>query len=163
MTTKRKPVSRAVQRELQEATTFLFSMGKPKVDPILSAIADHEAACAAYAKPRRVVANMTPNNPRYKAAQAVQRKAGAEEMRALAALLRCRPTTLVGVLAALEHVSRPEWLATEKNYTKETVLSAVTLYEEAAVGEELSILAKSFPFRLAAALRDIIGSEGRNK
>jgi hypothetical protein len=130
---------------------------KSKADPIFAAIEKHKAACAAYEKTRKVVGKMLPNDPRCKAARAADRKAAAQETKTLAVLLGCRPTTLVGAVATLEHVARPEWLAKGMNYTKETVLSAVTGYEEDAVGEDLINLAKSFPLRLAAALRKIIG------
>jgi hypothetical protein len=132
---------------------------KSKADPIFAAIEKHKAACAAYEKTRKVYGNMLPNDPRYKASRAADRKAAAQERKTLVVLLGCRPTTLVGAVAALEHVARPEWLAKGVNYTKETVLSAITGYEEDAVGEDLINLAKSFPLRLAASLIDIIGPE----
>jgi hypothetical protein len=160
-TAKRKRVSRAARAEAKEAVAFLFGHGvKPKADPIFRLIADHEAACAAFEKTRKVVGNMLPSDLRYKAAQKSDSKASAREIKALVALPGCRPTTLHGVLTALEHIAQPEWLAKGKNYTKETVLSAITHYDEAAVGEELANLGKSFPLRLAAALREIIGTEG---
>jgi hypothetical protein len=64
---------------------------------------------------------------------------------------------LHGVVAALEHVAKPEWLA-KGAPTGETVLSAFTNYEH--VGKDVINLATSLPVRLAAALRHIIATEG---
>jgi hypothetical protein len=89
-----------------------------KREPIFAAIEKHKVACAAFEKTRKVVGNMLPSDRRYKAAQKSDGKASAHEIKALVALLSCRPTTLDGVRAALEHVARPEWLAKGKGYTK---------------------------------------------
>jgi hypothetical protein len=50
----------------------------------------------------RATANTLPSNPRYRAAEAADRRNSDREMKSLLALLGCQPTTLVGVLAALE-------------------------------------------------------------
>jgi hypothetical protein len=154
-TTKRKRVSRAVQAEAKEGVAFLFGLGaKPKVDPIFRLIRAHEAACAAYEPPRRVTADMLPSNPRYRAASAAEKRASDREMKAALAIMGCRPTTLMGVLAALEHVSRPEWLTkVGASGTGETILSGM----HDCSGTDIKSAAKQFPLRLAAALREIIG------
>jgi hypothetical protein len=134
-------------------------MIQPKADPIFRLIADHEAACAAYEPKRKATANMLPSNPRLRAAEAAERRASDREMKAVLAILGYRPTTLMGVLAALEHVSRPEWLTRGgANGTGETILSG--LHENS--NEERN-MARQFPLRLAAALREIIGNETQGR
>jgi hypothetical protein len=133
------------------------------IDPIFDAIEKHKAACTAFEKTRKVIGNMLPSDPRYRTALKSDRRASSYERKTLVALFACQPTTLHGVLAALEHVAKPEWLAKGKNYTNETVLSAITHYEEDAVGHELLNLAKAFPRRLGAGLREIIGTAGGMK
>jgi hypothetical protein len=152
---KRKRVSRAVRAEAKEGVAFLFGLrAKPKVDPIFRLISDHEAACAAYEPTRRVTANMLPSNPRYRAAEAAERRTSDREMKTALAVLSCRPTTLMGVLAALDHVSRPEWLTkVGVGGTGETILSGM----HDCSGTDIKSAAKQFPLRLAAALRQIIG------
>jgi hypothetical protein len=148
---KRERVSRAVRAEAEESAAFLFGKHANKVppDPIFRLIRDHEATCASYEAIRKVTADMLPNNPRLRAAETAERRAMDRETKAVLAILGCQPTTLVGVLAALEHVSRPEWLS---GSTGETVLSG--LHENS---NEERDLARQFPLRLAAALREIIG------
>jgi hypothetical protein len=63
------------------------------------------------------------------------------------------PTTLAGVMAALEHVAQPEWLIDDPDVTKETVLTALHGY----TAHDVQNAARQFPLRLAAALRDIAG------
>jgi hypothetical protein len=151
-TTKRR-TRRTIQREAKEAVDFLFGK-RPKVDPIFAAIDKHKTACTAYEGPRRASANMVSSDPRYKATERAERKVAARETRALAEFLSCRPTTLRGVLAALEHAGRPEWLIYyDKKGTGKTVLSAPSNY----VAEQIKELAKSFPRRLAKTLTEIIG------
>jgi hypothetical protein len=160
---KTKPkVSRAVRREAKEAAAFLLGLDKPKPDPALAAIAAHKAACAAYAKPRKMAANMVPTNPRYKAAMAAERKAGGKEMKTLLALLACRPTTLHGVQALLEHFGQPEWLIYEGEGTGDSVLSGAHEYNPTS---DVKKVVKLLPLRLAGALREIIGreTEGRRQ
>jgi hypothetical protein len=160
---KRKQASRAVQAEAKEGVAFLFGLGaKPKVDPIFRLISDHEAACAAYEPKRMVTADMLPTNPHYRAAEAAESRASDRELKAALAILGCRPTTLMGVLAALEHVSRPEWLTkVGASGTGETILSGM----HDCSGKDIKSAAKQFPLRLAAALREIIvgrETEGRD-
>jgi hypothetical protein len=156
---KRKQASRAVQAEAKEGVAFLFGLGaEPKVDPIFRLIRNHEAACAAYEPTREATANMLPGNPRYRAAEAAEHRASDREMKAVLAILGCRPTTLTGVLAALEHVSRREWLTkVGGGGTGETILSGM---HDCSVANVKSA-ARQFPFRLAAALREIIGRESQ--
>jgi hypothetical protein len=128
--------------------------GAAKPDPIFRLIADHEAACSAYEPKRKGTANMRPNNPRYRAAEAAENRASDREMKTALAILGCQPTTLTGVLAALEHVSRPEWLTkVGAGGTGETILSGM----HDCSGADIKSAAKKFPLRLAAALREIIG------
>jgi hypothetical protein len=154
---KRKRISRAARTEAKDGVAFLFGLGaKPKVDPIFRLIADHEAACAAYEPRRKGTANMRSNNPRYRAAESAERRASDREMKAALAILVCQPTTLTGVLAALEHVSRPEWLTkVGDGGTGETILSGM---HDCSVAN-VKTTAKQFPLRLAAALREIIGTD----
>jgi hypothetical protein len=129
---------------------------KPKPDPIFRLIADHEAACAAYEPRRKVTADMLPSDPRYRAASAAENRASDRELKAALAVLGCQPTTLMGVLAALEHVSRPEWLTkVGAGGTGETILSGM----HECSGKDIKSTTRQFPPRLAAALRDIIGPE----
>jgi hypothetical protein len=141
-TIKRKQVSRAARAEAKEG------------DPIFGLIADHEAACAAYEPARKATADMLPSSPRYRTASAAEHRASDREMKTALAVLGCQPTTLMGVLAALEHVSRPEWLTkVGVGGTGETILSGM----HDCSGEGIKKAAKQFPLRLAAALRQIIG------
>jgi hypothetical protein len=151
---KRKRGSRAVPAEAKEGVAFLFGLGaKPKADPIFRLIRDHETACAAYEPTRKATANMLPTNPRLPAAEAAEHRASDRELKAALAVLVCQPTTLAGVLAALEHASKPEWLTkVGSRGTGETILSG--LHE---CSEERRMVARQFPLRLAAALREIIG------
>jgi hypothetical protein len=127
----------------------------PEPDPIFGAIEAHKAACAAYEKPRKVTAHMRGNHPRYDAAEAVERRAADHEMRTLQALLKCSPTTLLGVIAVLEHVSKPEWLTSgPRKGTGQTILSGLCEYSN-----DKADAARWFPLRLAVALRDIVGPE----
>jgi hypothetical protein len=84
-------------------------------------------------------------------------------MKALLALLDCPPTTLLlGVLAALEHVGKPEWLAAVgASGTRETNLSGLN---DSSI-DDVRRAVRRFPLRLAAALQEIIGHqmEGRGK
>jgi hypothetical protein len=154
---QRKPISRAVRAEAREGVAFLFGKGAPKADPIFAAIDRHKAACAAYEPTRKATANMLPNNPRYRAAEAADRRNSDREMKSLLALLGCQPTTLVGVLAALEHVSKPEWLTKVGSPgTGETILSGI----HECSGKDIKSVLRGFPLRLADALREIIG-QGR--
>jgi hypothetical protein len=155
---KRKPARRAARAEAKKGVAFLFGKGSHKTDPVLAAIEKHKGVCAVFERTRKVVSNMRMTNPRYKAAAAADHIAGSVQRNALITVLGCQPTTLRGVIAALEHVAQPEWLAST-DYTNETVLSSITHYDESVVGEEIADLAKSFPLRLAAALRQIIGTE----
>jgi hypothetical protein len=124
-----------------------------KPDPIFRLIRDHEAACAAYEPKRNATADMLPSNPRYQAAEAAESRANDREMKAALAVLGCQPTTLMGVLALLEHVSRPEWLTkVGSGGTRETILSG--MHDCSMVNVKSA--ARQFPFRLAAALRNII-------
>jgi hypothetical protein len=60
-------------------------------------IRDHEAACAAYESTRKATANMLPSNPRYRAAEAAERRTDDREMKTLLALLGCiHPTSTAG-------------------------------------------------------------------
>jgi hypothetical protein len=154
-TTKRRS-RRAIRMEAKEAVHFLFGK-RPKVDPIFAAIEKHKAACTAYEGPRCATANMLPDNPGYKAAWKAERKGAAREARTLTEFFSCNPTTLRGVLAALEHAGRPEWLNYDKNGTDETVLSGPCDSNTKQIAE----LAKSFPLRIAKTLTDIIGVEPR--
>jgi hypothetical protein len=64
----------------------------------------------------------------------------------------------VGVLAALEHVGKPEWLTpVASRGTGETNLSGLN---ECSMEDARSVV-RQFPHRLAAALREIIGQEAR--
>jgi hypothetical protein len=110
----------------------------------------------AYEPRRKATADMLPNDPHYRAAEAAERRSMDRETKAVLAILAHQPTTLVGVLAALEHVSRPEWLTRGTNGTGETILSG--LHENS---DEERNAARQFPLRLAAALREIIGQAGR--
>jgi hypothetical protein len=152
---KRKRISRAARTEAKEGVAFLFGLGaKPKVDPIFRLIRAHEAACAAFEPTRKATANMLPSNPRYRAAEAAERRTSDRQMKSLLALLGCQPTTLVGVLAALEHVSRPEWLTkVGAGGTGETILSGI----HECTPQDIRSVVRGFPRRLGTALRQIIG------
>jgi hypothetical protein len=78
----------------------------------------------------------------------------------LEALLRSRPVTMAGVLALLEHLGQDEFLGTDWGGTeadRETLLS--TFNNSTRIKRRL--LAQGFPLRLAAAMRDIVGSTAK--
>jgi hypothetical protein len=78
-------------------------------------------------------------------------------MKTLPTILGCQSTTLVGILAALEHVSKPEWLTKiTSSGNGETILSGI---HECST-EDVRSVVRRFPHRLAATLRQIIGIEG---
>lgn len=116
-------------------------------DPIFAAIECHREACRVY---RRASANSCRLAERSEVQMAEDICEGAISLEgeALKRLLKCRPTTLEGVGALLEHLGQPEFLIDSNNGTGDTVLSGAFEY----VDKDL------FPHNLATAMRAILAT-----
>jgi hypothetical protein len=80
-------------------------------DPIFAAIATHRAACVAYQQGLWKEIHMKGGyTAKYEAVEDASNAALDREGDVLEALLNCRPTTLAGVVAVLDHLSLPEFL-----------------------------------------------------
>jgi hypothetical protein len=88
------------------------------------------------------------DDPGFDAADRLTSQASDRQMKALRALLRCRPTTPSGVIALLEHLEQPHTL---RGNDPETVLSLAHHWSE----EKDEV--RTFPHMLAGALRSLIG------
>ena len=115
-------------------------------DPIFEVIKRHKAACDTARAVGDVLSEVDPCDPNYEALLERFGEAIKPERRALVALLICRPTTLAGVVAVLDHVGRADWVHGVD--FEETIL--IDAHERQI--EE----AKAFPKHLATALRTII-------
>lgn len=122
-------------------------------DPIIAKIEAHRAAVRTWIAAGDISGNMENDDPGYEAAQRLTSKESDREMKALRALLRCRPTTLSGVIALLDHLGQPHTLRGDDSscLRHDTVLSLAHLWLE---GKDD---AQAFPRMLAGALRDLIG------
>jgi hypothetical protein len=72
-------------------------------DPMLAKIEAHRAAVDALNAACSISSEIDDNDPAFKDADRKTTKASALEMKALRALLGCRPTTLAGAIALLDH------------------------------------------------------------
>jgi hypothetical protein len=122
---------------------------KANADPILAKIEAHRAAVTAWRAAGDISGKMDDDDPGHEAAQRLTSKESSREMKALRALLRCRPTTLAGVIALLDHLGQPQLL---REKSDGTVLSGTDHWWEENKDE-----VRAFPHMLAGALRSLIG------
>ncbi len=125
-------------------------MSKPSTDPIFAKIEAHRAAVAAWSAAGDISGKMGIDDPGYEAAGRLTSKESDREMKALRALLRCRPTTLAGVIALLDHLGQPQLLCEKSDGT---VLSGTDCWWKENKDE-----VRAFPHMLANALRSLVGS-----
>jgi hypothetical protein len=117
-----------------------------EVDPIFGLIEKHKATCDAARAFSARWGDMSPSDPEYDVIKERFDDAYNGERKVLVLLLTCQPTTLAGIVAALEHVGQTDWVF--GNDSEDTVLTDAS---ECNIEE-----AKVFPKHLAAALRNII-------
>jgi hypothetical protein len=122
---------------------------KTNIDPIFAKIEAHRAAVAAWKAAGDISGKMHGDEPDYEAAERLTSKESDREMKALRALLRCRPTTLQGVIALLDHLGQPQMLCEKSDGT---VLSGTENWWKENKGE-----VRALPHMLAGALRSLIG------
>jgi hypothetical protein len=91
-------------------------------------------------------------DPAFKDADRKSTKAGSIEMNALRALLGCRPTTLAGAIALLDHLGQPCTLR-DTDGGEDTVLCSTNNWWPENKDE-----VRAFPHVLAGALRILIGN-----
>jgi hypothetical protein len=101
-----------------------------------------------------VSGNMDNDDPGRDAAERLTSKECDREMKALRGLLRCRPTTLSGVIALLDHLGQPQLLCEKSDGT---VLSGTDYWWKENKAE-----VRAFPHMLAGALRCLIGGPSRS-
>jgi hypothetical protein len=120
-----------------------------EVDPIFGLIEAHRAAVLAVNATDDVNCKMRPSDPNSAAASQASSTASEAEMDALRDVLSCRPTTIGGVLALLDHLGQPQFLRPSRDPA--TVLTgAHEWYDD----EEDDV--RAWPHMLAAALRHIV-------
>lgn len=118
-------------------------------DPIFGKIEAHRAAVQAMLAASDFSAKLeASNNPAFEASDRTVQKACSREIKALRALLGCRPRTLAGVVALLDHLGQPYTLR-ESDGDADTVLSLAHQWS----GEDE---VRAFPHLLAGALRSLI-------
>jgi hypothetical protein len=125
---------------------------KAGTDPIFMKIEAHQTAVRTWLSAGDVSGRMEDNDPAYEAADRTTNKASAHEMKTLRALLRCRPTTLAGVIALLDHLGQPHTLRDADREADSVLSSTHTWWPENK--DEV----RAFPRELAAALRSLVGS-----
>jgi hypothetical protein len=122
-----------------------MSRAKADTDPIFAKIEAHRAAVAAWTAAGDISAKMeNKDDPGYEAAERLASKESGREMKALRALLRCRPTTLSGVIALLDHLGQPQLLCEKSDGT---VLSGTDCWWKEDKDE-----VRALPHMLAGAL-----------
>jgi hypothetical protein len=119
-------------------------------DPIFAAIEAHRTAIVAVNAADDVTCKMRGSGPDWDAASQASSEATDDEMDALREVLNCRPKTIEGVVALLDHLGRPQFLRDSRDPA--TVLSGAHAWYDDEQDE-----VKAFPRELAAALRNIIG------
>jgi hypothetical protein len=125
-------------------------MSAIRTDPIFAKIDAHRAAVHAWQAASRISADLEKNDdPGFVAADGITTKESGREMKALRALLRCRPTTLAGIIALLDHLGQPQLLCEKSDGT---VLSGTECWWKEDKDE-----VRAFPHMLAGALRSLIG------
>jgi hypothetical protein len=120
-------------------------------DPILAFIADHRAALETAIETDGKWGDLRSSDPLYDHMADLSGAAWDGADKALHLVLTCRPTTLAGAVAALEHVSLPEFLNTPGD--GRTILAAEI---DRACDDELKAAAESFGRRLAVTMRELI-------
>jgi hypothetical protein len=123
---------------------------RPTIDPIFAKIGAHRAAVAAWSAAGDISGKMDSDDPGYEAAERLTSKESDREMKALRALLRCRPTTLSGVIALLDHLGQPQLLCEKSD---RTVLSGTETWWKEDKDE-----VRAFPHMLAGVLRSLVGN-----
>jgi hypothetical protein len=124
---------------------------KAATDPIFGKIEAHRAAVQAMQAAFDISAKMREDNLAFEAADRKSTKASNLEMKKLRALLGCRPTTLAGAIALLDHLGKPHTLR-DTDCHFDTVLSLAHQWSKDK--DEV----RTFPHLLARALRGLIGS-----
>jgi hypothetical protein len=115
-------------------------------DPIYAAIEAHRAAIMVVNAADDVTCKMRGNDPGWDAASQASSEATDDEMDALRDVLSCRPTTIEGAIALLDHLGLPQFLRDSRDPA--TVLSgAHEWYDQEEV--------RAFPHMLADALAKI--------
>jgi hypothetical protein len=147
----------AVAAAVLAGTTVALAIPRTgDVDPIIAAIAEHQAAAGEYRRAVMVSGAMRPGGPNkdpgFDAASAATNDASDREQEALYDVLTTQPTTLAGVVALLAHVGLPEWVTEDDDLEVETFLSMCAN----ALDDELKQAARDFPAHLAETMRGII-------
>jgi hypothetical protein len=125
-------------------------MTRAITDPIFGKIEAHRAAVEAMNAAFDISCKMGAEDSAFKDADRKSTKASNLEMKALRALIGCRPTTLAGAIALLDHLGQPHTLRnTDGNL--DTVLSLAHQWSEDK--DEV----RTLPHQLAAALRSLVG------
>ena len=132
-----------------------MSRTKASADPIFAKIEAHRAAVEAMNAVCDVCAELTADDPASEDANRKSTKVIDLEMKALRALLRCRPTTIAGVVALLDHLGRPHTL----RGTDDGLDTVLSLAHQWSKNEDE---VRTFPHVLAGALRGLIGEPSRS-
>jgi hypothetical protein len=127
-------------------------MSTTVTDPIFVKIEAHRAAVEAMNAALAVSGKMGGDDPAFKDADRKSSKASSLEMKALRALLGCRPTTLAGAIALLDHLGQPCTLR-ETDSGQDTVLCSTNNWWPEDKDE-----VRAFPHVLAGALRNLVGN-----
>jgi hypothetical protein len=122
---------------------------RANTDPIFAKIEAHRAAVEAMNAVCDVCGELTADDPAWEDASRKSVKVIRLEKKALRALLGCRPTTLVGAIALLDHLGQGQCL---RGPDDETVLSGAHLWHDEQKGA-----VRAVPHMLAGALRSLVG------
>ena len=137
---------------------FACFIQRMKNDPIFKAIRVHREACLklewASRQHRSIEECFAVGSAECEASNEKLTAAMASEAETCDALLKCRPISLFGVVAMLEHLSEPEFLIDRNpDQTGQSVLSGA--FERLLDGDKLF----SFTRGIAETLRDAISAE----
>jgi hypothetical protein len=125
--------------------------GTTTIDPIFAKIEAHRVAVEAMLAASDISAKLENNDdPGFEAADRVAARASQREMKVLRTLLGCRPTTLAGAVALLDHLGKPYTLR-DVDGGFDTVLSLAHQWSK----DKDEVV--TFPHMLAGALRSLIG------
>lgn len=126
-------------------------MTSTSTDPIFKKIEAHRIAVEAMLVAGDISAKLeNSDDPSFDAADRVATRASQREMKMLRALLGCRPTTLAGAVALLDHLGKPYTLR-DVDGGFDTVLSLAHQWSK----DKDEVV--TFPHMLADALRSLIG------
>jgi hypothetical protein len=128
-----------------------MSPTKASTDPIFKKIEAHRDAVEAMNAALAVSGKMGGDDPAFKDADRRSTEASNLEKKTLCALLGCRPTTLAGAIALLDHLGRPSTLR-DTDGGKHTVLCSTNTWWPEDKDE-----VRAFPHVLAGALRSLVG------